>query len=83
MHVSDVERTAEGMIVFGDVEVDRTELADRFHRLAHAARRNRGFGDFWGHMLVARGAAEAMINRSSRSGTSRPRSRSSPRREGG
>jgi histidinol-phosphatase len=62
MHVSDVERTAEGMIVFGDVEVwAGTERADRFHRLAHAARRNRGFGDFWGHMLVARGAAEAMV----------------------
>lgn len=26
-----------------------------------AARRTRGFGDFWGHMLVARGSAEAMI----------------------
>jgi histidinol-phosphatase len=62
MHVSDVERTADGMIVFGDVEVwAGTERADRFHRLAHAARRNRGFGDFWGHMLVARGAAEAMV----------------------
>ena len=62
MRVSDVERTADGMIVFGDVEVwAGTERADRFHRLAHAARRNRGFGDFWGHMLVARGAAEAMV----------------------
>jgi histidinol-phosphatase len=62
MHVSGVERTADGMVVFGDVEVwAGTDLADRFHRLAHAARRNRGFGDFWGHMLVARGAAEAMV----------------------
>jgi histidinol-phosphatase len=62
MHVSDVDRTADGMVVFGDVEVwAGTDLADRFHRLAHAARRNRGFGDFWGHMLVARGAAEAMV----------------------
>jgi histidinol-phosphatase len=62
MRVSDVERTADGMIVFGDVEVwAGTDLARRFHELAHAARRNRGFGDFWGHMLVARGAAEAMI----------------------
>ena len=26
-----------------------------------AATRTRAFGDFWGHMLVARGAAEAMI----------------------
>jgi histidinol-phosphatase len=25
------------------------------------AKRTRGFGDFWGHVLVARGAAEAMI----------------------
>ena len=25
------------------------------------ARRQRGFGDFWGHMLVAQGSAEAMI----------------------
>ena len=25
------------------------------------ARRTRGFGDFWGHVLVARGAAEAML----------------------
>jgi histidinol-phosphatase len=62
MHVSQVERTADGMIVFGDVEVwAGTDRAPRFHELAHAARRNRGFGDFWGHMLVARGAAEAMV----------------------
>jgi histidinol-phosphatase len=62
IRVSDVERTADGMIVFGDVEVwSGSELAARFHRLAHAARRNRGFGDFWGHVLVARGAAEAMV----------------------
>jgi histidinol-phosphatase len=26
-----------------------------------AAKRTRGFGDFWGHMLVARGSAEAML----------------------
>jgi histidinol-phosphatase len=24
-------------------------------------RRSRGFGDFWGHMLVARGAADVML----------------------
>ncbi len=62
MRVSGVDRTSEGMIVFGDVEVwAGTERGRRFHGLAHGARRNRGFGDFWGHMLVARGAAEAMI----------------------
>jgi histidinol-phosphatase len=62
MRASDVDRTGDGMVVFGDVEVwAGTERAERFHRLAHGARRNRGFGDFWGHMLVARGAAEAMV----------------------
>ena len=29
--------------------------------MAAAVYRTRGFGDFWGHMLVARGSAEAMI----------------------
>ena len=29
--------------------------------LIHASWRNRGFGDFWGHMLVAAGSAEAMV----------------------
>ncbi|HSM38793.1 MAG TPA: inositol monophosphatase family protein, partial [Candidatus Limnocylindrales bacterium] len=29
--------------------------------LAVAAWRDRGFGDFWGYMLVAEGAAEAML----------------------
>ena len=29
--------------------------------LAHRAARTRGFGDFWGHVLVARGAAHVMV----------------------
>ncbi|MGZ5298025.1 MAG: inositol monophosphatase family protein [Actinomycetota bacterium] len=62
MHVSDVERTADGMIVFGDMEAwAGTPRRARFLDLVHGAQRNRGFGDFWGHMLVARGAAEVMI----------------------
>jgi histidinol-phosphatase len=32
-----------------------------FQALLSATRRSRGFGDFWGHMLVARGAADFMI----------------------
>ncbi len=32
-----------------------------FRALASAAGRTRGFGDFWGHTLVARGAADVMI----------------------
>ena len=32
-----------------------------FHALLSGSRRSRGFGDFWGHMLVARGAADFMV----------------------
>jgi histidinol-phosphatase len=32
-----------------------------FQALLAEARRSRGFGDFWGHMLVARGAADFML----------------------
>ncbi len=34
---------------------------DAFLDLLRDTRRSRGFGDFWGHMLVARGAADLMI----------------------
>lgn len=62
MRVSPVNRVADGMVVFGDVEAwIGTPQHDRFIRLVAGAQRNRGFGDFWGHMLVARGAAVAMI----------------------
>ena len=62
MRVSQVGATAEGMVVFGDVELwAGTTQHERFLELVNGARRNRGFGDFWGHMLVARGAAEVMV----------------------
>jgi histidinol-phosphatase len=32
-----------------------------FDAVMDAAWRTRGFGDFWGYMLVAEGAAEAMV----------------------
>ena len=32
-----------------------------FQELLAGTRRSRGFGDFWGHMLVARGAADFMM----------------------
>ena len=35
-------------------------LADRWASVLARCRRSRAFGDFWGHMLVARGAADAM-----------------------
>ena len=35
--------------------------ADAFLEMLKGARRDRGFGDFWGHMLVARGSADVML----------------------
>ncbi|HEX2241548.1 MAG TPA: inositol monophosphatase family protein, partial [Actinomycetota bacterium] len=32
-----------------------------FDEITGRVRRTRGFGDFWGHMLVARGAAHIMV----------------------
>ncbi|MCA1701930.1 MAG: histidinol phosphatase [Actinobacteria bacterium] len=34
---------------------------DLYRTLAVTTERSRGFGDFWGHMLVARGAAHVMV----------------------
>ena len=34
---------------------------EAFMALVRGSRRTRGFGDFWGHMLVARGAADFMV----------------------
>jgi histidinol-phosphatase len=39
---------------------------DVFAGLVKETRRSRGFGDFWGHMLVARGAADLMMEPSLR-----------------
>lgn len=42
-------------------EFERAGMSDLFHTLVERAWRSRGFGDFWGHMLVARGAAHVMV----------------------
>lgn len=41
--------------------IERSGLAPGFDKLLGAAWRDRGFGDFWGYMLVAEGAAEAVV----------------------
>jgi histidinol-phosphatase len=59
--VSSVTTVEEARICFaswgGWVEAG---LAGRWASVLERCRRSRGFGDFWGHMLVARGAADAM-----------------------
>jgi histidinol-phosphatase len=60
--VSTVGDLADAQVVFSTVRgLDAAGLGDGLHRLTNAAWRDRGFGDFWGHMLVAQGAAEVML----------------------
>ncbi len=61
IEVSTVATIEEARLVYaswrGWVEAG---LDRRWVSLLTRCRRSRAFGDFWGHMLVARGAAEAM-----------------------
>ena len=60
--VSRVARIEEAQLVYGSRRADvRTGLVPGFDAAMEAAWRTRGFGDFWGYMLVAEGAAEAMV----------------------
>lgn len=62
IRVSSVGSLAEAQIVFSTLRgLDDVGLGERLHRITGAAWRDRGFGDFWGHMLVAQGSAEAML----------------------
>jgi histidinol-phosphatase len=61
-HVSPVDALANAQIAFSTLRgLDAAGLGDGLRRLTGAAWRDRGFGDFWGHMLVAQGSAEAML----------------------
>ncbi len=55
--VSSVPTLAAGQLLYGRA----LGLEGRVARATSGAWRDRGFGDFWGHMLVAGGSAEAMI----------------------
>jgi histidinol-phosphatase len=62
LHVSDVATIEESQLVYGSRTADMAsgEMPGLDRTLAEAWR-ERGFGDFWGYMLVAEGAAEAMV----------------------
>lgn len=61
IHVSTVSDIAEADVVTGGINWADERDAEGLRALCARARRQRGFGDFWGHMLVAQGSAEAMI----------------------
>ncbi|MEX2421920.1 MAG: inositol monophosphatase family protein [Actinomycetota bacterium] len=53
---------SEALVAFGGLEVWLSEeYRERFSSLVLTVRRARGLGDFWGHALVARGAADVML----------------------
>ena len=60
--VSEVERLEDALVVTsGDKRFLETGHEDLLNTLVSRSGRTRGFGDFWGHMLVARGAAGVMV----------------------
>jgi histidinol-phosphatase len=62
IHVSATGSIEEAAICFGDPDnFFSGDLREPFQRLASGSARTRGFGDFWGHMLVARGSMDVMV----------------------
>jgi histidinol-phosphatase len=67
IHVSETNELREALVAIASVGgwLKRPER-EAFLTLCADAGRVRGFGDFWGHCLVARGAADAMMETSLR-----------------
>jgi histidinol-phosphatase len=62
LHVSDVERLEEASLVYSSIaDLLASGLVPGVLGTLGAAWRDRGLGDFYGYMLVAEGAAEAML----------------------
>jgi histidinol-phosphatase len=62
IQVSDVTKLSEAQILFSTLRsIDAAGHGPGLRRVLGHAWRDRGFGDFWGYMLVAQGSAEAMI----------------------
>ena len=60
--VSEVDDLAQARLGFGSVHsFDNTGDQDRFRRLVTMTKHDRGIGDFYGHMLVASGALDLMV----------------------
>jgi len=62
IRVSTVRKLAEAQVVWSGLRpLEAAGYGPAIAALGRAAWRDRGFGDFWGYMLVAEGAAEAML----------------------
>jgi len=62
IQVSKVMQLGDAQILFSTLRsIDAAGRGAGLRRILEHAWRDRGFGDFWGYMLVAQGSAEAMI----------------------
>ena len=62
IHASRIASLADAQILFSTLRgLDDAGMGEGLRRIVHVAWRDRGFGDFWGHMLVAQGSGESMI----------------------
>ena len=59
--VSDVDRLDEAQVFHAGLEAWPDDRRRGVVEMVSTVPRSRGFGDFWGHTLVARGAGEAMV----------------------
>ncbi len=60
--VSSVDSLSDAVVCIGSYRrMVRYGFGDHLAEILKVCRRDRGFGDFWGYMLVARGAAEVML----------------------
>jgi histidinol-phosphatase len=60
--VSEVTKLTEAQVVWSGLRpLEAAGYGPAIAALGRAAWRDRGFGDFWGYMLVAEGAADAML----------------------
>ena len=62
IHVSSVDRLEDAQLVTAGIRaMESAGHGDAMRALRTRAWRDRGFGDFWGYMLVAEGAADVML----------------------
>ena len=67
IHVSDVDDLSKARVGFTSFNgFERTGYAGAFSKLVGGARFDRGIGDFYGHMLVAAGSLDVMVEPSLR-----------------
>jgi histidinol-phosphatase len=62
IRVSTLKELSEAEVASGSLSsIKRAGKLEGFLRLTERAARQRGFGDFWGHMLVAQGSVDVMV----------------------